>query len=54
MSLNIASLAPLLPEIVLGLGAMALLMIGAYAPTRPSTASGGGSGWGLAAAGIAR
>src|SRR5579863_298696 len=27
---NIASLAPLLPEIVLGLGAMALLMLGAY------------------------
>jgi NADH-quinone oxidoreductase subunit N len=34
MSLNIASLAPLLPEIVLGLGAMALLMLGAYRDER--------------------
>jgi NADH-quinone oxidoreductase subunit N len=31
---NIASLAPLLPEIVLGLGAMALLMLGAYGGER--------------------
>jgi NADH-quinone oxidoreductase subunit N len=30
MSLNVASLTPLLPEIVLGVGAMALLMLGAY------------------------
>jgi NADH-quinone oxidoreductase subunit N len=33
-SLNIASLAPLFPEIVLGLGAMALLMLGAYGDKR--------------------
>jgi NADH-quinone oxidoreductase subunit N len=34
MSLDIANLAPLLPEIVLGLGAMALLMLGAYRDER--------------------
>jgi NADH-quinone oxidoreductase subunit N len=45
MSLDFANLAPLLPEIVLGLGAMALLMVGAYAPSN-SPSSGGGSGWG--------
>ncbi len=41
-----STLIPLLPEIVLGLGAMALLMLGAFAPTHPSPASGGGLGWG--------
>jgi NADH-quinone oxidoreductase subunit N len=39
---NISALLPLLPEIVLGLGAMALLMLGAYAPTPSSSANGGG------------
>jgi NADH-quinone oxidoreductase subunit N len=34
MSLDTANLAPLLPEIVLGLGAMALLMLGAYRDER--------------------
>jgi NADH-quinone oxidoreductase subunit N len=34
MSLDIATLTPLLPEIVLGLGAMVLLMIGAYRDER--------------------
>jgi NADH-quinone oxidoreductase subunit N len=34
MSLNVASLTPLLPEIVLGVGAMALLMLGAYRDER--------------------
>ena len=43
-----STLIPLLPEIVLGLGAMALLMLGAFAPTHPSPASGGGLGWGPA------
>jgi NADH-quinone oxidoreductase subunit N len=43
---NIAAFVPLLPEIVLGLGAMLLLMLGAYAPTHPSPARGGGLGWG--------
>jgi NADH-quinone oxidoreductase subunit N len=31
---NIATMLPLLPEIVLGLGAMVLLMLGAYAPAQ--------------------
>jgi NADH-quinone oxidoreductase subunit N len=43
---HMSTLYPLLPEIVLGLGAMALLMLGAFAPTHPSPASGGGLGWG--------
>src|SRR4029077_5076016 len=46
---NISALAPLLPEIVLGLGAMALLMLGAFSPPHPSPASGGGLGWGARA-----
>jgi NADH-quinone oxidoreductase subunit N len=41
---DMSALIPLLPEIVLGLGAMALLMLGAFAPTRPVLASGGASG----------
>ncbi len=49
---NIATLAPLLPEIVLGLGAMALLMLGAFAP-QPSPARGGGLRWGVRAIDIA-
>ena len=43
---HMSTLYPLLPEIVLGLGAMALLMLGAFAATHPSPASGGGLGWG--------
>jgi NADH-quinone oxidoreductase subunit N len=46
---NISAFMPLLPEIVLGLGAMALLMLGAFAPTPPSPAGGGGLGWGVRA-----
>jgi NADH-quinone oxidoreductase subunit N len=44
---DISAFVPLLPEIVLGLGAMALLMLGAYAPAVPSTARGEGSGSGV-------
>src|SRR6202049_2415704 len=44
---NISAFMPLLPEIVLGLGAMALLMLGAFAPTHPSPTRGGGLGWGV-------
>jgi NADH-quinone oxidoreductase subunit N len=42
---NISAFMPLLPEIVLGLGAMALLMLGAFA--HPSPAREGGLGWGV-------
>jgi NADH-quinone oxidoreductase subunit N len=44
---DISSIVPLLPEIVLGLGAMALLLLGVYFPTDPATARGGGLGWGV-------
>jgi NADH-quinone oxidoreductase subunit N len=44
---QLPALMPLLPEIVLGIGAMALLMLGVFAPTLPSPARGGGLGWGL-------
>ena len=34
LKMNLASLTPLLPEIIIALGAMALLMIGAFAPVK--------------------
>ena len=39
---QMSTLYPLLPEIVLGLGAMALLMLGAFAPARPPPQAGEG------------
>jgi NADH-quinone oxidoreductase subunit N len=42
---NLSAWLPLLPEIVLGVGAMALLMFGAYAPSQSTRMPGRPAGW---------